>query len=62
MGGDDMSSRNEVDKKNNERMNKILSNYPSIVGKYIDSMPRKTSFTKAFVFTILQKKRSAHFP
>ena len=41
-----MSSRNEVDKKNNERMNKILSNYPSIVSKYIDSMPRKTSFTR----------------
>lgn len=41
-----MSSRNEVDKKNNERMNKILFNYPSIVSKYIDSMPRKTSFTK----------------
>ena len=41
-----MSSRYEVDKKNNEKMLKVISNYPQIVARYIDSMPRKTSFTK----------------
>ena len=41
-----MSSRLEVDKKNNEKTSKILSKYPKIITRYIDSMPRKTSFTK----------------
>jgi len=41
-----MSSRQEVDRKNIDKINKILVDYPRIVSRYIDSMPRKTSFTK----------------
>ena len=41
-----MSSRYEVDRKNIDKMYKIMENYPDIINRYIDSMPRKTSFTK----------------
>lgn len=43
-----MSARNEVDNKNINRLKKIICNYPDIMGKYINSMSSKTSYTKLY--------------
>ena len=41
-----MCSRNEIDKKNNETIKRIAKKYPNILLKYINSLSRKTSYTK----------------
>lgn len=41
-----MCAREEIDNQINERIKKIISGYPVILEKYINSMIRKTSYTK----------------
>lgn len=41
-----MSARSEVDKRNLLEIKAITDRYPSILKKYIDSLSRKTSYTK----------------
>lgn len=41
-----MCARDEVDKKNLETIKKIINNYPEELGLYINSLSRKTSYTK----------------
>lgn len=41
-----MCARDEIDRKNIETTNEIIKNYPKILKKYIDSLSRKTSYTK----------------
>lgn len=43
-----MSARDEVDKKNIAKLNRIIVGYPNIINKYVDSMARKTSYTKLY--------------
>ena len=43
-----MSARDEVDRKNMEKLNKIICGYPDIVKRYVSSMSRKTSYTKLY--------------
>lgn len=43
-----MSARNELDKKNMIRINNLITNYPDVVKRYVDSMERKTSYTKLY--------------
>ncbi len=46
IGDDDMCARDDIDKKNIETINRILTNYPKEVSLYISSLSRKTSYTK----------------
>ena len=41
-----MCARDEVDKKNLETIHKIINKYPKELGLYINSLSRKTSYTK----------------
>lgn len=41
-----MCARDDMDKKNNDTIKRLIKNYPIEVTKYVDSMSRKTSFTK----------------
>lgn len=41
-----MSARSEIDKKNLQDINNILNEYPTLVKKYINSLSRKTTYTK----------------
>lgn len=41
-----MRARSEIDSKNTKLINKIISNYPVIINGYVNSMARKTSYTK----------------